>query len=119
VDIQITPRPGYLNVAVARRGGVDEARQALQKIIAAVQMGDHRRLLICVRESGAISRVEDYGLTDALTRAAGVPGLKVAMVADTMELFSSYQAIELLAAQKHLAAKAFRTEQEALIWLLA
>jgi hypothetical protein len=119
VDIEITPRPGYLNISVAKRGGVEDARHALQRIISAVQGGDHRRLLISVRESDAIFEVEDYGLSDVLTRAAGVPGLKVAMVADTMELLASYQYVERLAAQKNLAAKAFPSEKDALGWLLA
>jgi hypothetical protein len=119
VEIELTPRTGYLHVSVANRGGLEDAKDVLQRLVAAVQVGEHRRLLISVRQSPAIFRVEGYGLSDALTRAAGVPGLRVALVADTAELFASYQYVELLAAQKGLAAKAFRGEAEATVWLLA
>lgn len=119
MDIEISPRAGYLHISVSERGGTDDARKLLQKIIAAVDDGGHRRLLISVRRSRAIFKVEEYGLSDMLARAAGMPGLKVALVADTAELFASYQYVELLAAQKQLAAKAFRSDADAARWLLA
>lgn len=119
MDVEITPRRGYLEVSVSERGGTEDARVLLQKIIAAVEAGSHQRLLISVKRSPAIFKVEQYGLSDALLRAAGVPGLKVALVADTPELFASYQYVELLASQKQLAAKAFRSETDAARWLLA
>lgn len=115
----MTARKGYLEISVSGRGGKEDARELLQKIIAAVQAGEHRRLLISVKRSPAIFKVEEYGLSDVLMRAAGVPGLKAALVADTPELFASYQYVELLAAQKQLAAKAFRSEKDAVRWLLS
>lgn len=119
MDVEITPRAGYLYVGVAERGSSEESRELLQKLLAIVKEGEHRRVLISVRRSRAIFKVEEYGLSDVLGRAAGLPGLRVAMVADTSELFASYQYVELLAAQKQLAAKAFRSEADALRWLLA
>jgi hypothetical protein len=117
MDVEITRKPGYLHVSVSERGGTDDARELLQKVMAAIE-GDHRRLLINVRRSQAIFDVGQYGLSDALMRAAGVPGLKVALVADTEELFASYEYIERLAARRNLAAKAFRSDAEAVEWLL-
>lgn len=117
MQIELTPHPGYLRIDVRSRGGVEDAREALQRIVEAV--GEHRRVLVSVHQSEAMYRVEAYGLSDALIRLAGVPGLKIALVADTRELFLSYQYVETLAAQRHLAMKAFRNEQEALPWLLA
>jgi hypothetical protein len=119
MDVEITPRAGYLRIAVSERHGSHDARRLLEAIIQAVQEGEHRKLLVSVRRSQAIFKVEDYGLYDALARAAGVPGLKVALVADTSELYASYQYVELLAAQKQLATKAFRSEADAVRWLLA
>ena len=118
MEVEIAARNGYLEVSVSERGGTGDARIVLQKIIAAVQTGGHQRLLISVKRSPAIFRVEEYGLSDALMRAAGVPGLKVALVADTGELLVSYQYVELLASQKGLETKAFRSETDALAWLL-
>lgn len=118
MDVDIAKREGYLYVAVADRGGPTDARDVLQKVISAAQENAARRLLISVRRSGAIFKVEEYGLSDAIMRFAGLPGLRVAMVGDSMELFASYQYIEVLALQKGLAARAFRSEREALRWLL-
>jgi hypothetical protein len=117
VQIELMPRPGYLNIVVRSRGGVEDAREALQQIVDAI--GEQRRVLVSVHESEAMYKVEAYGLSDALTRLAGVPGLRIALVADTRELFLSYQYVETLAGQRNLAARAFRNEQEALRWLLA
>lgn len=52
-------------------------------------------------------------------RAAGIPGSRIALVADTSELLASYEYVELLARQKKLDAKAFRSESDALRWLLS
>jgi hypothetical protein len=118
VDVDIEKREGYLYVAVADRGGPSDAREVLQKVIAAAQANLERRLLISVRRSDAIFKVEEYGLSDAIMRFAGVPGLRIAMVGDSPELFASYQYVEVLAMQKGLAARAFRAEREAIRWLL-
>ena len=119
MEIDITPRTGYLHISVAERKGVQVARGALQQIIDAIEASDQRRLLVTVRESEAIFNVAEYGLFDALTRLAGVPGLHVALVADTDELLVSYRYVEALATEQKLAAKAFRCEETALRWLLA
>lgn len=52
-------------------------------------------------------------------RRAGGRAPPPAHIADTAELFASYQYVELLAGQKQLAAKAFRAEPDAVRWLLA
>lgn len=119
MDVEISARAGYLSISVSERGGSEDARQLLQTLVQAVEQGEHRKLLVSVRRSQAIFKVEDYGLSEALTRAAGVSGLRVALVADTSELYASYQYVELLAAQKGLATKAFRSEADAVRWLLA
>ena len=77
------------------------------------------RALIVVRRANPIFKVEEYQLSDAILRAAGIPGSRIALVADTSELLASYEYVELLARQKNLDAKAFRSESEALRWLLA
>jgi hypothetical protein len=119
VDIDITSRADYIHVAVANREGVADARDVLQRIIGAINSSYHRRLLIAVRHLEAIFNVADYGLLDAITRLAGVPGLKIAVVADTDELLLSCRYIETLASERNLAAKAFASEDKALDWLLA
>lgn len=119
MDIEISSRAGYLSVAVAERQGVPDAKNALQRIIDAIGASDERRLLISVQQSEAIFNVADYGLLDGITRLAGIPGLKIALVADTDELHLSYRYVEELAGQRNLVAKAFRSGEDALEWLLA
>lgn len=119
MDIEIRPRAGYLYIAVAERKGVEQAKDALQRIIDAIDASDQRRLLVSVRQSEAIFNVAEYGLFDALTRLAGVPGLRIALVADSDELLVSYRYVEALALERRLAAKAFRDEEQAVAWLTA
>lgn len=119
MDIEISPRRGYLYIAVSDRKGVAEAKDALQRIIDAIDASDQRRLLLAVRQSEAIFNAAEYGLLDALTRLAGVPGLRIALVADSDELLVSYRYVEALASERRLAAKAFRHEEHALAWLTA
>ena len=119
MDIEISSRPGYLSITVAKRQGVQDARNALQRIIDAIEASDKRRLLIAVQESEAIFNVADYGLLDGIARLAGIPGVKIALVADTDELHLSYRYVEALAAERNLLAKAFRCDAAALEWLLA
>ena len=118
MDIRIAAENGYLRIGVEDRDGIADARQALQQIVHALETREPRALIV-VRRSDAIFKVEEYQLSDAILRVAGIPGSRVALVADTPELFASYQYVELLAAQKNLAAKAFRNEADALRWLLA
>ena len=118
MDIEIRSRRGYLHVGVAKREGVADARDALQQIIEAIEAGGHNRVLITVRESQALFGVAEYGLLDGISRLAGIPGLKIALVADSDELLVSYRYIEALAAERSLIAKAFRSQRRACRWLL-
>jgi hypothetical protein len=119
VDIDIAARAGYLRIKVARREGAEDAKDALQQILDAIEASGQRRLIICVEESEPLFNVAEYGLLDAITRLAGIPGLRIAMVADSDDLLVSYRYVEALAAERRLEAKAFRWHKDALAWLLA
>jgi len=71
-----------------------------------------------VRESRAIFKVEDYGLSDYFKTMAAQPGARVALVGDSSESYAAHGYIELLARQRGLAVRAFRDEADALEWLL-
>ena len=119
MQISTAAKSGYLSILVEDREGPDDAREAVQHILQALETSGTPRALIVVRRAPAIFKVEEYQLSDAILRAAGIPGSKIALVADTAELFASYEYVELLARQKNLDAKAFRSESDALRWLLA
>ena len=115
----MTAHSGYLSILVEDREGIADAKEAVQQILHALETAETPRALIVVRRANPIFKVEEYQLSDAILRAAGIPGSRVALVADTSELLASYEYVELLARQKNLDAKAFRSESEALRWLLA
>jgi hypothetical protein len=119
MDIRIAAQSGYLSIVVEDREGIADAKEAVQQILRALETAEDPRALIVVRRSNAIFKVEDYQLSEAILRVAGIPGSKLALVGDSAELFASYEYVELLARQKNLNAKAFRSEREALQWLLA
>ena len=119
MQIRIAAHSGYLSILIEDREGIDDAKEAVQQILHALETADTPRALIVARRAQAIFKVEEYQLSDAILRAAGIPGVKIALVADTAELFASYEYVELLSRQKGLDTKAFRSESDALRWLLA
>ena len=118
MNIRMAAHSGYLSILVEDREGIADAREAMQRIMHALETAETPRALIVVRRATPIFKVEEYQLSEAILRAAGIPGVKIALVADTAELLASYEYVELLARQKDLDAKAFRSESEALRWLL-
>ena len=117
MQIEVAHSSGYVRIAVSDRSGLDDAREVARQIMTAVQQGQ-RRLMVSFRRSDPIFRVNDY-LIDPLTRLAGIPGLKIALVADTPELFAGFEYISVVAAQKGVAEKPFRSDRDAVSWLLA
>ena len=109
--------PGVLRVEVRERETARETRDGAEAIF--VERARHRvsAILLVVKESRPIFKVEEYGLSELLTRIAAIPGLRVASVSDTAELYAAHQYIELLAKQRGIALRAFSSEREALEWL--
>jgi len=77
------------------------------------------RILVCVRRSRSIFRVEQYRISEQFRLLAGNPGVRVALVADTDELRAAHGYIEVLARQQGANVRAFRDEAAALDWLKA
>ena len=119
MQINTAAHSGYLSILVEDREGIADAKEAVQQIMQALETADTPRALIVVRRATPIFKVEEYQLSDAILRAAGIPGVRIALVADTAELFASHEYVELLCRQKDLDAKAFRSESDALRWLLS
>ena len=94
-----------------------------QEFIAAVAAESRRagckRILVSVRASRPIFRVEQYGISEHLRRAAANPGYRIALIADSEDLRASHEYIELLARQQNVAVRSFRDELAALEWLLS
>jgi hypothetical protein len=111
----IEMREGYLRAEMLERETPEETREFGEALVAAMQEKAASRVLVLVRSSRPIFRVEEYQLSGFLQR---MPDAKVAVVSDSRELAASHEYIQLIAGQKGVALRAFPTEQSALEWLL-
>ncbi len=114
---RITIEQGYLRAEMAGRETAAETGQFLKEVAAAMLEHERARVLVVVRESRAIFKVEDYGLSEYFKAMAARPGRRVALVGDSSESYAAHGYIELLARQRGLPVRAFREEAAALEWL--
>lgn len=112
----IEVRDGYLRAEMIERETPQETAQFGDALHAAMVEKRLSKVLVVVRASRPIFRVEEYQLSDFLVRLSGV---KVAVVSDSRELGAAHQYIELIATQKRVALRAFTSEKAALKWLLS
>jgi hypothetical protein len=114
----IDVHPDYIKAEMREREAAEETREFVEAILAALRQHKLPRLLISVRSSRPVFKVEEYGLSDALVQLAGT-GLRVAFIADDKETAMSQEYIALLAQQRGLDFQTFGDdEQAALAWLL-
>jgi hypothetical protein len=113
----IAQREGYLLAEMHQRETSEETAEFVRGIVAGLAEHGAARLLISVHNSRPIYKVEDWGLSDALTRIARIPGLRIAFIADTKEMRMAQEYIRLLVVQRGIAALNFESEAEALAWL--
>lgn len=115
----IEMRDGYLRGEMVGRESADETRVFSEAMYAAIRDKQAAHVLVVVRASAAIFRVEEFGLSDFLGRIAAIPGVKIALVSDSRELAAAHEYMQLIAAQRGVAVRAFADEQVALEWLRA
>jgi hypothetical protein len=75
-------------------------------------------VLISVRESRPVFKVEEWGFSDAISKVLGTR-LRVAFIADSKEVAMSQDYIALLGRQKGFHFRSFAAEAEAVEWLRA
>jgi hypothetical protein len=114
---RITIEKDHLRAELTGRETAGETAGFLKEVAAALFEHERSRVLVVVRESRAIFKVEDYGLSEYFKTMAGTPGARVALVGDSSESYAAHGYIELLARQRGLAVRAFRDEAAALEWL--
>jgi len=110
---------GHLRAELAGRQTARETAQFLGEAAAAALRHRLTRILIVVRQSRPIFKVEDYSLSEYFKAMAEQPGYRIALVSDTAEGYAAHGYIEVLARQRGLAVRAFRDEPGALEWLRA
>ena len=110
--------PGYLKAEMLERDTAEETAQFVEAIVVALlEEGAPRRLLISLRSSRPVFKVEAWKLSAALDKVMSIEGLRVAFIADTRELQMSQEYIALLAQQRGLQFRAFDAEPAAVAWL--
>jgi hypothetical protein len=108
---------GHLRADLFGRQTVEETLQFIDALAAEARKAKSARLLIWVRNSRPIFKVEQYKISDRFKQLAANKALRVALLADSEEVRASHQYIEVLATQQGARVRAFRDEARALAWL--
>ena len=117
MQFKIEHRPGYLKAEMTERDTAAETALFVAAIIAELHASGVPRVLVSVRKSRPVFKVEDWKLSEVLDRIAGIRGLRVAFVADTRELGMSHDYIAFLGRQRGLEFQSFPQEEAAAEWL--
>ena len=107
----------HLRAELYGRQTVEQTIEFVNALAAEARRHSATHLLVCVRNSRPIFKVERYKLSEHLRTLAANKALRVALLADSDEVRASHQYIEVLAAQQGAAVRAFRDEPRALAWL--
>jgi ABC-type transporter MlaC component len=114
VRYTIEKQDGHLKAEMVERDTAEETAEFVEAIVQALRAGPVDKLLVSIRDSRPVFRVEQWRLSAALDQVMSIPGLKVAFIA---ELQMSQQYIALLGRQRGLQFEAFESEAAARAWL--
>ena len=113
----ITPQGDVLRAELVDRRTVEQTREFLESLTQAALQHQARRVLIHVRSSRPIFKVEEYRASTYLQELARRPEVKVALVAVNADVRSAHGYIELLARQQGASVRSFASDAQALAWL--
>lgn len=115
----ITASGPYLRAELIERETAEETRTFLRALAQASLQQGNSKVLICVRASRSIFKVEECGASMLLSELAARPAFKVALVADRHEVRASHEYVELLARQHGANLRSFGADESAAVeWLL-
>jgi hypothetical protein len=113
----ITQGQGHLRAELFGRETVEQTQEFIGALTAAALKDGAKALLVLVRNSRPIFKVDKYNIAEQFRRLAAAPAYRIALVADAEELRASHEYIEILARQQGANVRAFRDEASALDWL--
>ena len=108
---------GILRAELFGRQTVEETHEFVAALVAEARRAATTRVLIWVRNSRPIFKLERYKLSEQFKQLAASKDVRVALLADSDEVRASHQYIEVLAGQQGANLRAFRDEPRALDWL--
>jgi hypothetical protein len=107
----------YLRAELISRETAQQTREFLHAVAAAAAAHALRRVLISVKSSKPLFKVDEYSIDEFLALLAREPEGRVALLADSGEVRRSHEYIEVLARQCGAQARSFPSEAAALEWL--
>ncbi len=114
---KITFKDDHIKAEISDRQTALETRQFLQAVAAAAEAHKCARVLISVKDSNPLFKVEAYGISDYFKLLARNRASRVALLSDSEEIRASHEYIVLLASQHGAQVESFRSEPEAVKWL--
>jgi hypothetical protein len=109
---------GYIRAELSERKTAEESLEFIKALTARSAHTGCARVLVSVRKSRPIFKINSYGITQYFRQVAETHG-RVALVSDSDEMRSSQQYIEMLGREQGAAVRAFRDESAAIEWLSA
>jgi len=106
----------HLHAELHKRESAADMRAFLLAVKQACRENGQPNVLICVRDSRAVFKAEEYGLSGYVNDLV-TPGCRVALVGDSTELHHAHDYVVLVARQQAINARAFRDVRAALEWL--
>jgi hypothetical protein len=108
---------GCLRAELFARETVAETVEFVHALVAQAERTQCTRVLVWVRRSRPIFRVEQYRLSELFRQIAANRDARVALLADSEDVRAAHEYIEVLARQNGAAVRAFRDEATARDWL--
>ena len=108
---------GHLRAELYGRQTVGETQEFIRAVTAEVLKNADTMVLVSVRNSRPIFKVDQHRIAEQFRRLAENPKYRIALLADSDEVRASHEYIELLARQQGAQVRAFRDEASALEWL--
>jgi hypothetical protein len=114
----IVAGPQYIKAEMVERESAEETKEFVHAILETLRKHKPPHVLISIRSSRPLYKVDSWNLSGALDQMVVLEGLRVAFIADSKELAMSQEYIALLARQRGLDFRTFAAEREATAWLV-
>ncbi len=129
MNFSIASKSGYLHAELRGRETAEDMRDFLHAVKAACTEHACPRILLSIRASRPVFKLEDYGLAgemrgDARGEARGYvselvsPACRIALIGDTSELRFAHEYIEVVARQQQVNVRSLREPSSAVRWLM-
>jgi len=117
---RIQRRGSYLFAELTGRETSFDMREFLLAVKGACQEHACPRILLSIRDSRPMFKLEDYGLSGQLRGYVSeivTPSCRVALTGDSSDLHHAHEYIELVARQQQMNVRSFRAVDAAIRWL--